>query len=346
MWAGRIRTFPFRRRWLFFGTMLATLPGAASIALAQHVETFTYDAHGRLATIQRSSNRTTDYALDAASNRATRESFEQYDALWQAESLQHAGGHAVTGGWGANVATSPAHITFGPYTPSTPTGMNTASWRIAVDNTSSPDASYVVTLDVWDATANVQLAAKTLNRHDWLAANTLQDFELPFVLASSSSGHQLEFRTFYHGAAAIAVDQIGYRHSGSAWQAASELPHNIGYAATDGWVAEVSMSGGYMTYGPYAGTSQGARTATWRMKVDDAAHPDASPVVVLDVWDATANQQLASITLSRHAWATSNTFQTFELPFIQDASRAGHAMEFRTLYQGAAQVTVQWIGIR
>lgn len=318
----------------------------SSAAHAQHVETYAYDSHGRLIEVQRSSNRSTQYALGQATNRDARQTFEQYDALWQSESLAHGAGYAVPGGWAANTSTPSTFVVYGPYTTGVPVGMNTASWRMSVDNNSSPDASYVATIDVWDATANEQLAARTLTRHAWMTAATLQDFELPFVLKSTSAGHMIEFRTWFHGAAAITADQVGYRHGGGAWLAATELPHQIGYLDGDGWSADTSGPAGFMTYGPYGGVIQGARTATWRMKVDDIASPDTSPVVQLDIWDATTSEQLATITLNRNNWSAANTYQTFDLPFVQDASRNGHAMEFRTYYAGAAKVTVQWIGIR
>lgn len=333
-----------------FKGKLGLLAATASLAFsqgaqAQDADLYTYDVQGRLVGVQRPGNVSTTYTLDAADNRQVRTTFNQFDAVWQAESLPHVVGYAIADGWGADPTTSPGYMTYGPYTTGVPVGINTASWRIRVDDNATGGTGNVVGFDVWDATAGVQLGSLVVNRFAWVASGIYQDFEIPFALVSTSSGHQLEFRTNYGGSAAVVVDEIGYRYSGAVWLAATELPHVIGYADANGWAADTSMSPAHMTYGPYAAVSAGARNGVWRMMIDNISNPDTLPVVTLDIWDATANEQLASITLDRHAWAAATTFQDFRIPFVQADARTGHAMELRTFYNGAAKVTVQWIGI-
>ncbi|NBW12614.1 MAG: hypothetical protein EBR82_31770 [Caulobacteraceae bacterium] len=320
--------------------------GLAFVALAaQSAEVYSYDAQGRLVGVQRPSGVSSTYAYDKATNRRGQSTFNQYDAVWQAESLPHYTGFSVAGGWAANTSSTPLLLTAGPYTPSVPIGLHTASWRVMIDNVTSADSSNVITFDVYDITAGVRLAVRTVNRHDWAAANVFQEFELPFAMVSASSGHQIEFRTFYEGAAAVVVDQLGYRNGIGAWTGA-ELNHYTGSASGNNWVATPANAAGLMTAGPYVPVAGGIRTATWRMMVDDATSADASPVVTIDVFDVTAMEQLTSRTLDRHAWAASNTLQQFSLEFVQDASRAGHLMEARTFYHGAATTTVESIGFR
>lgn len=327
-------------------TLATALVGGIPVtSTAQNADIFAYDVHGRLIAIHRQDNKTTTYSIDPADNRQAKATYDQVSAAWQAESLPHVVGYAVAGGWGASAGTPAGFMTYGPYVTSVPVGMNVASWRIRVDSITYPDTLDVVTFDVWDTTAAASLGSLTVKRTEWVASDTYQDFEVPFALVSTSVGHPLEFRTLYHPSATVVVDQIGYRHSGGVWLAATELPHVIGYAGPNGWVADTSMSSGFMTYGPYGGVLPGARNGVWRIMVDNVSSPDVLPVVTLDIWDSTASQPVASVTLNRHAWTAANTLQDIRLPFVQDGSQAGHAMEFRTFYNGNAKVTVQWVGI-
>lgn len=88
----------------------------------------------------------------------------------------------------------------------------------------------------------------------------------------------------------------------TAWEAEA-LPHQMGYADGNGWAANVTLSSGFMTYGPYStAVPVGSRVATWRALVDNAVDPNNGNVITIDVYDATAGQQLASRTLTRHSW--------------------------------------------
>jgi YD repeat-containing protein len=150
--------------------------------------------------------------------------------------------------------------------------------------------------------------------------------------------------TYSHDRADNRITLTTQLQLGTAWEGES-LPHQVGYAEANGWAANVTLLPGYLTYGPYTtGVPTGSRVATWRALIDVRDHPDNSPVVTLDVYDATSGQQLAARTLTRHSWAASQAYEVFELPFILDASRAGHALEMRTFYHGAAYARVDKIG--
>jgi hypothetical protein len=76
----------------------------------------------------------------------------------------------------------------------------------------------------------------------------------------------------------------------------------------------------------------------------DILNTDDSLIATLDVWDATAGQQLASRNVTRQQWVAGQAYQVFELPFTLDASRAGHAIELRTYYQNHAYLRVEKVG--
>jgi hypothetical protein len=101
-----------------------------------------------------------------------------------------------------------------------------------------------------------------------------------------------------------------------------------------------------MIYGPYTnGVPAGARVAAYRMLVDNH-NANNSPVAILDVWDATTGTQLAARQVTRMEWLAANAYQVFELPFTVDASRVGHAIEFRVYYQRTSYVRVERVGYR
>lgn len=128
------------------------------------------------------------------------------------------------------------------------------------------------------------------------------------------------------------------------WQAQS-LPHLIGYADSGAWAADVSISPNFLTYGPYTqSVPVGSRVGTWRMLIDVSNVSDNSTIAMLDVYDSTAGQELASVNITRHQWVAGYAYQVFELSFTLDSSRAGHAIELRTYYYGYAYLRVEKIG--
>ncbi len=125
---------------------------------------------------------------------------------------------------------------------------------------------------------------------------------------------------------------------------ATSLPHNVGYAEGGGWAADVTLTSNHMTYGPYAtDIAVGNNVAVWRVMIDAVAGPNDN-IITVDVYDATAGEILEIVTFERNQWAADFTYQMFEVPFVFDAARAGHAVEFRTYYHSNAYVRVQRIG--
>ena len=124
------------------------------------------------------------------------------------------------------------------------------------------------------------------------------------------------------------------------------LYHQTGFAESGGgWAANIYSPQGYMTYGPYTNSvTAGHRMAVWRMLVDDAKYPDPATIAILDVYDATTGETIASRTLTWTSFAASGAYQIFELPFTVDAGRAGHSFEFRTYYTARAYLNVERVG--
>jgi YD repeat-containing protein len=109
----------------------------------------------------------------------------------------------------------------------------------------------------------------------------------------------------------------------------SAIGHMIGRAEGSAW----------------SGVSVGSHVAAFRLMVDNNTANNAN-VVVLDVWDATSAGPIVSRQLTRSEWKAAFAYQVFELPFTLDASRAGHAIEFRVLYQQTSYVRVERVGYR
>lgn len=125
-----------------------------------------------------------------------------------------------------------------------------------------------------------------------------------------------------------------------------QIGHIIGRSEGDGWSARVEDPEGHMVYGPYTnGAPAGQRVATFRMMVDNN-NADNSPVVVLDVYDATVGTQLAVRQVDRMEWRAAHAYQVFEVPFSLDAARVDHALEFRIYYQRSSYVRVERLGYR
>jgi hypothetical protein len=119
--------------------------------------------------------------------------------------LYHAIGRADGDGWSA--ATDPdgsGQMIYGPYATDIAGGSHTATYRMLVDNNTA-DNGTVVTVDVFDATANTVLASRDVTRQQWASASTYQNFDLNF---SNTAGHSLEFRVYWHDISYVKVDRI------------------------------------------------------------------------------------------------------------------------------------------
>lgn len=122
---------------------------------------------------------------------------------------------------------------------------------------------------------------------------------------------------------------------------ATSLPHIIGYADGNGWAVDAGPAG-HMTYGPYTtSVPVGNHVATWRVLVDNNTAGNAA-LLYLDVWDATTNQTLGSLQVTRQQWVAPWAYQVFEVPFSMSAS--GHQIEMRTYAYGASYIRVNKVG--
>lgn len=131
------------------------------------------------------------------------------------------------------------------------------------------------------------------------------------------------------------------------WQAES-LPHIIGVADADGWSGNPALGSGFLTYGPYSTkVPTGDNVGIWRILIDSHTFADGgATIMVLDVFDSTAGQQIATRTLKRSDWTASMQYQDLTLPFTLAPERAGHAIELRTQYYASAHVRIDSITAR
>ena len=139
---------------------------------------------------------------------------------WETEgaSLSHATGHLDGDGWlcQAGIDAPGLFMVYGPYDTSLPTGPNTASYRMKIDNNTANNNA-VVSIDVRDNTNGAILASQTITRQQFSIAGDWVTFALPFTLATA--GHALEFRVYWMGGAYIKVDWVGVDRSAAADEA-------------------------------------------------------------------------------------------------------------------------------
>lgn len=153
------------------------------------------------------------YYRDFAPNLATRraklvnETNGGINLKWESESLSHQIGRADGDGWSANTAQDAAGwFAYGPYATNLPAGDMTAVFKMQTDNvTANNDA--LVKIDVYDATAGKVLAERTITRQQFKVAHHYEFMTLPFK--NPTTGHQIEFRTYWYDKAYIKQDRVG-----------------------------------------------------------------------------------------------------------------------------------------
>lgn len=122
--------------------------------------------------------------------------------------LAHGLGRAEADGWSASTATDArGHLSYGPYTNLVPAGARQATFRLLLDDVTAND-DVVLTLDVFDATRGQVLTRRELRRREFQAALAYQDFTLSFT---ATSGHLLEFRTYWHDTSYARQDRVSVR---------------------------------------------------------------------------------------------------------------------------------------
>ncbi len=123
------------------------------------------------------------------------------------------------------------------------------------------------------------------------------------------------------------------------WQAES-LPHIIGMADADGWSGNPAPRIGLPDLRSlFHQGSDGRQCRDLRILIDSHTFADGgATIMVLDVFDSTAGQQIATRTLKRSDWTASMQYQDLTLPFTLTPERAGHAIELRPQYYASAHV--------
>ncbi|MCA9539154.1 MAG: hypothetical protein KC620_09735 [Myxococcales bacterium] len=124
-----------------------------------------------------------------------------------------------------------------------------------------------------------------------------------------------------------------------------ELRHNLGRADGDGWSAATDRdSEGHLIFGPYARDwGEGRALVGFRLLVDVVNAAD-DEVVVLDVYDADADQILASTHVRRRSLPGPFAYADFVLA-ADLAGRAGHAIETRVWWTDRSYVRVDRVEV-
>lgn len=139
---------------------------------------------------------------------------------WQAESeeLTHETGELQTDGWicQPGVHTSDKYMVKSLPDKTITQGLNTAEFRMRIDNNTS-DNNAVVVVDVRNATTNMVLASLTINRQDFNNAGGYQNFMLDFKLPADSQ--DVELRVLWKGNSTIKVDYVRVRQDNGAAEA-------------------------------------------------------------------------------------------------------------------------------
>ncbi|MBQ99266.1 MAG: hypothetical protein CMO60_00210 [Verrucomicrobiales bacterium] len=111
-----------------------------------------------------------------------------------ADDPHHQVGGAEGDGWAARVGDGdPAFLAFGPYV-TLPAGPMTVTFQLMVDLIDGPDDP-IVTLDIYDGTAERVLSSRVLTRADFTEPMTYQLFNLDYI---QDDGHVLEYRVYWH----------------------------------------------------------------------------------------------------------------------------------------------------
>jgi hypothetical protein len=125
-----------------------------------------------------------------------------------------------------------------------------------------------------------------------------------------------------------------------AYEAESQLGHQVGRTEAEGWSANTGGDvAGHMVHGPYANNwGAGAGQAVFVMMVDDNDY-DNEPVVTLEAYDATAGAVIASQPVRRREFKKRGTYQRVALNFDLEG-RDGHSMEVRVWWHDISYVRI------
>ncbi|MCE5199978.1 MAG: hypothetical protein ABFD54_00540 [Armatimonadota bacterium] len=117
-----------------------------------------------------------------------------------ATDLSHQIGRVDGDGWSASTSKdAQGLLCTGPSTTQITEGPNRASFRLMIDYRSAA-TGLIVTVKVFDVTTGQAIGTRDIRRNEFVANYTYQDFDVAF---SATSGHQIDFRTYWYDAAYI-----------------------------------------------------------------------------------------------------------------------------------------------
>lgn len=124
----------------------------------------------------------------------------------------------------------------------------------------------------------------------------------------------------------------------------SRLYHRIGRAAGTSWDVQASDGYGHVIYGPYVDNlPQGFTGVMFNIAVDNNSADDAN-IAVFEVYDATADETIGQLLVTRRQAAAPYTGKSFFVP-ASIVGRQGHALEFRVTAFGHSFIRVHKISV-
>jgi hypothetical protein len=130
------------------------------------------------------------------------------------------------------------------------------------------------------------------------------------------------------------------------FEAERDLQHRVGRREADGWSAAPARDGaGFLTFGPYVtDIAPGARTATWRLLIDNPAIGGSrDTVATLDCHDAQSGRLLTQRSILRRDFVRNGAYQEFALPFNAEL---GQRLEFRLWWHDRTYLRQDWVRVR
>ena len=124
------------------------------------------------------------------------------------------------------------------------------------------------------------------------------------------------------------------------------LQHLTGSPNPQGWTATAGRDhANYLSFGPYySGLEPGDHIAVFSLSIG-ATSSVATPVVRLDVNDATVQQSITYRDIAWRQFIKANRFEYFSIPFHLDSNHKGRPLEFRVYWFGGATMTLRLVGI-
>lgn len=128
-----------------------------------------------------------------------------YDVIYEAESMTHEVGSAVTDGWRALKTThSAGYLISGPDKAGLVGGENLAIFKAKIDD-NTLDNNNVMRIEAYDSTSGTLLAFRDIKRQQFVQSNHYEYFTLPYV---SAEGHTLKFRVYWYGNSDLTYDRV------------------------------------------------------------------------------------------------------------------------------------------